>query len=204
MKRSAPLRRSTGIAKASAPVPRTKKCKACRQPFTAVRPLQAACSPVCALTIARDAREKQERAATKAQREKLKTRSDWLKDAQAAVNKYVRLRDIGKPCISCDALPEQKRGGTMDAGHFRSVGSAPHLRFYTLQIAAQCVKCNRYLGGNAVEFRRGLVLRYGLAKIEAIESAQGSPKWTVDYLKRLKKLMAKKARRVEKRLEAAS
>ena len=202
MKRSTPLRRPTGIAKASVPVPRAKKCKACRQQFTALRPLQSACSPACALDLAAKAREKQERATDKAKREKLKTRSDWIKEAQAAVNRYVRLRDAGRPCISCGGSPEQKRGGTMDAGHYRSTGSAPHLRFYTLNIAAQCVPCNRHLGGNAVEFRRGLVKRLGLPKVEAIEAMHWSPKWSIDYLKRLKKLAAKKARRLEKRMES--
>lgn len=28
--------------------------------------------------------------------------------------------------------------GGFDAGHYRSRGSAPHLRFYTLNIAGQC------------------------------------------------------------------
>jgi hypothetical protein len=57
------------------------------------------------------------------------------------------------------------------------------------------------LGGNAVEYRRGLVARLGLAKAEAIEAMQGSPKWSIDYLKRLKKIALKKARRIEKRLK---
>jgi hypothetical protein len=190
------------------PTLKLKKCGFCKEPFMPARPLQKCCSPQCAgdLIEAKKAkaeakRAKEERAADRLKREKLKTRSDWIKEAQAAVNKYVRLRDAGKPCISCGAMPEQRYGGTIDAGHFRSVGSAPHIRFYTLQIAAQCVRCNRHLGGNAVEFRRGLVARLGLAKVEAIEAMQGSPKWSVDYLKRLKKVMSKKARRVEGRNE---
>jgi hypothetical protein len=201
MKRSAPLHRSDGIAKASVPAPRTKKCKACREPFVALRPLQSACSPACAHALAAKVREKRERAENAARREKLKTRRDYIREAQQAVNKYVRLRDFGLPCISCGATPEQKRGGTMDAGHFRSVGSAPHARFYTLNIHAQCSRCNQHLGGNAVEYRRGIVARLGLAKVEAIEAMQGSPKWSIDYLMRLKKIALKKARRTEKRLK---
>jgi hypothetical protein len=201
MKRSTLLRRSDGTAKASVPAPRTKKCKACREPFVALRPLQSACSPACAHALAAKVRERRERAENAARREKLKTRRDYIREAQQAVNKYVRLRDFGLPCISCGATPEQKRGGTMDAGHFRSVGSAPHVRFYTLNLAKQCTVCNRHLGGNAVEFRRGLIARLGLAKVEAIEAMQGSPKWSIDYLKRLKKIALKKARRIEKRLK---
>jgi hypothetical protein len=148
-----------------------------------------------------EAKAKTERAQTRARKEAVKTRRDWIAETQAAVNKYVRLRDHGKGCISCGTHPEQKFGGAADAGHFRSVGSAPHLRYYLPQIALQCVKCNRYLGGNAVEMRRGLVARLGLDRVEQIEAMQGVAKWSIDYLQRLKKVMTKKARRLEKRME---
>ncbi len=38
----------------------------------------------------------------------------------------------GTPLIS------EKLGGGFDAGHYRSRGAAPHLRFYTLNIHGQC------------------------------------------------------------------
>lgn len=184
---------------------KTKKCKVCGSEFTPSKPMQKVCSLACALSIASLEKAKRERTALAADkkltREKLdamKTRSDWAKEAQAEVNKYVRLRDMGKGCITCGARPEQKAGGTMDAGHFRSVGSAPHLRFFTSQIAAQCVTCNRYQGGRALDFRRALVERRGAEWVEALEAMHGTAKFDIEYLKRIKTIFAKKARRLQK------
>lgn len=122
------------------------------------------------------------------------------------VNKVVRLRDMlaGRSCITCGAHPAQKVGGTMDAGHFRSVGSAPHLRFFTPQIALQCVTCNRYQGGRALEFRKALVLRHGAEWVDALEGRQELAKFNIAYLQRLKAVFAKLGRRLEKRLGARS
>jgi hypothetical protein len=159
---------------------------------------QRVCSPLCAGRLVK-ADKKRERVAVKARKEKLKTRREWIAEAQAVINKYVRARDAGCGCISCGNKPGNRYGGTMDCGHFRSVGSAPHLRFLLWNMAAQCVRCNQHLGGNAIEYRRGLVARVGLERVEQIEAMQGSAKWDIPYLKRLKAVFAKKTRRLEKR-----
>lgn len=140
-----------------------------------------------------------QRAETKERKQKLKTLSDYNKEAQAAVNAYIRARDFGKPCISCGAMPEQKRGGTMDAGHYRSRGAASHLRFNVLNIAGQCVRCNRYNSGNAVDFRIGLIERIGVDLVEKLESDNEPRKFDVDYLKRVKRIFNKRARWYKKR-----
>ena len=172
--------------------------------------MQAACGIECALELAAAGRVKRDKIAattdrreTRAKLEKLKSRSVWMRECQVVVNKVVRLRDMlaGRGCITCGARPAQKVGGTMDAGHFRSVGSAPHLRFFTPQIALQCVTCNRYQGGRALDFRRALVERRGAAWVEALEGMQGCGKWSIEYLQRLKAVFSKLARRLEKRLK---
>ena len=148
---------------------------------------------------------KVDKALTRAKRESLKSKAAHAKDAQTAVNKYVRLRDMlaGRGCITCGARPAQKAGGTMDAGHFRSVGSAPHLRFFTPQIALQCVTCNRYQGGRALDFRKALVNRNGSEWVEALEGMQGLAKFDISYLQRLKSVFTKRAKRLSNRLEMA-
>lgn len=188
------------------------KCKWCGERTDRIgKPLHDACmvpwvEAWAAKQKAKKEREaaRRERAETRARREKLKTRRQWIAEAQAAVNRYVRLRDIhaGLGCISCGAPYRLAGGGAFDAGHFRSVGSAPHLRFFTTQIRLQCVLCNRHLAGNAVEFRRGLVELVGRALVEQIEAMQGVAKWSVDYLQRLKQVMSRRANRLEKRIEA--
>ena len=189
------------------------RCKACKVDFTSHLPMARACSIDCAVALAAADREKKRKASattdrreTRAKLDKLKSRSAWMRECQVVVNKVVRLRDMlaGRGCITCGARPAQKVGGTMDAGHFRSVGSAPHLRFFTPQIALQCVTCNRYQGGRALDFRRALVERRGAAWVEALEGMQGCGKWSIEYLQRLKAVFSKLARRLEKRLKDAA
>ena len=171
-----------------------KVCKVCRHDFTPAKPMQRVCSGDCAITLAVSTRGKaekvakvKERKADQAKREKLKTRGDWIKEAQIEFNKYVRLRDSGKGCISCgSACGESSVGGSGDAGHFRSRGSAPHLRFDERNCHLQCKRCNRYLSGNVADYRVGLVRRIGLEAVVALESDQEPRRHTVDDLKAIK------------------
>lgn len=184
---------------------KTKTCKVCREKFTPARPLQTTCSVPCALEWgqrqlakkqAKEARE--ERAKDKAKREKLKTRSDWIKEAQIAFNRFIRLRDAGRPCICCGVpLASERVGGGFDCGHYRSVGSAPHLRFDERNAHGQTKQCNRYGAGRAVDYRRGLVDRIGLDALEALEADQTPRKWTVDELKAIRDLYRQKAKALE-------
>jgi Bacteriophage Lambda NinG protein. len=185
---------------------RTRKCKSCREPFTPSRPLQSACGVQCAIALtsaakekARKAKEARERKESREAKVKLKTRSQYMREAQIAWNRYVRARDFGKECASCGARPAQKLGGTMDCSHYRSVGSSPHLRFHLHNAAAACVRCNRNLSGNIVELRKGLIARIGEAKVLAVECDQSVRKFTIDYLTRIKSIFTKKANRLERR-----
>ena len=73
-------------------------------------------------------------------------------------------------------------GGRFDCGHYRSVGSASHLRFDERNAHAQRKQCNRYGAGRAVDYRIGLVSRIGLAAVEALESNNIPHKWTREEL----------------------
>ena len=136
---------------------------------------------------------------TREQKIKMRSKSDWMKLAQAAVNQWVRFRDRDKPCISCGSAPAQKRGGTMDAGHYRSRGAAGHLRFNTNNIHAQCVKCNRHLSGNVVEFRINLIRRIGEDKVQQLEADNSIRNFDVDYLQRITTIF-KRRLRIEKKI----
>ena len=92
--------------------------------------MQSVCSPECALSLAKSARAKaekvrqvKERKADAAKRERMKTKGQWVNEAQAAFNAYIRLRDQGKPCICC-GRPTAGDPNSVDAGHYRSTGSA--------------------------------------------------------------------------------
>lgn len=134
--------------------------------------------------LAKDTREKKQR---------LKTRSEWIKDAQKAVNEYVRLRDEKETCISC-GCSSNERANFWDAGHYRSRGATPELRFNTLNIYKQCKRCNRELSGNVVEMRSGIISRYGYELVGRIEGKHKPLKADIAYLQRLTTLMRKKVR----------
>lgn len=184
---------------------KAKTCKVCRAKFTPARPLQTTCSIPCAIEwgtrqlAKKQAKEaKAERAKDKAKRETLKTRSDWIKETQIAFNRFVRVRDAGRPCISCGTpLTLGGVGGGFDAGHYRSIGSAPHLRFDERNCHGQCKQCNRYGSGRAVDYRIGLVGRIGLGSVEALEADQTPRKWTVDELKAIRDHYRAKAKALE-------
>lgn len=183
-----------------------RKCKSCGACFEKVRALQTVCSPLCAADLARAKKEQaeqrkrsDERKADRKKREELKTRSDWIKDAQQAFNRYVRLRDAGKPCICC-GLPLEAGavGGGYDCGHYRSVGSAPHLRFDERNAAGQRKQCNRYGAGRAVDYRLGLLVRIGADAVEALEADQTPRRYDINDLRELRDKYRAMARELEK------
>lgn len=138
------------------------------------------CSPECGLKIAQERqakakakKAKEERKADKAKLRDMKPLSYWNELAQEAFNKYVRLRDIkaGHGCIDCGKPFEPNTiGGSIDAGHFISRGSAKHLRFDERNCFAQRKNCNRPGGTTRDAFRAGVVERIGLTAVEALES----------------------------------
>tara|TARA_R110002167_G_scaffold106599_6_gene273246 strand:+ start:5408 stop:5830 length:423 start_codon:yes stop_codon:yes gene_type:complete len=101
----------------------------------------------------------------KERKEKLKTTSDYLKEVQVIFNKWIRLRDAGDVCISC-----QKTAKKENAGHYRSVGSCPNLRFEPLNVHLQCEYCNTYQHGNLIPYRQNLIKKIGISSVEWLES----------------------------------
>jgi hypothetical protein len=190
--------------------PKPKKCKnpVCGISFPPQRLGQAVCSPKCALAMApansekaRKAIDQRERREIQVRKEKLKSRADHLREAQAAVNEYVRTRDAHLPCISCDSMPNDNdlmTGSRWDAGHYRSVGACPELRFEPLNIHRQCVKCNRNLSGNAVEYRIRLVQRIGAETVVWLEGPHPACKHSVDEIKTIKAEYRAKTRELKK------
>lgn len=189
---------------------KSKKCavRGCRKPFVPAQPFQSWCSPECGVTIARDKQQKErtalakiERKAIREAKERIKPRSDYLKEAQAAINRYVRLRDAHLGCVSCDRPSTWQ--GQWHASHYRSRGAAPHLRFSLHNIHKACSICNNHLSGNIMGYRPELVRRIGAQGVEALEASQVRADFTIDYLKRLKRVFAEKARRLELRRAVA-
>lgn len=157
---------------------------------------QVCCGVSCAVQYARisvekekvkkqRARDKAERARIKQVRENLKRRSEWLNDLQKEVNRFVRLRDKNDPCISCGRFHQ----GQWHAGHYRSRGACPELRFNEDNIHKQCAVCNTHKSGNAIDYRINLIRKIGVERVEFLEREDHEPlKLSIDEIKELIKV----------------
>jgi hypothetical protein len=166
--------------------------------------MQKVCSPLCALEISRQATEKkkakeaqEDRKKTREKLDAMRTKPQLVKIAQVSFNKYIRERDLLKPCISCGKPPSTESNQT-DAGHFRSVGSAPHMRFVEDNVHGQCKHCNQYLAGNVLAYRKKLIERIGLTRVEQIESDQTVRKYTKEGLQEIARHYNAEAKRLKK------
>lgn len=179
-----------------------KTCRTCKAKFAPARPLQTACSPICALERARTQREASEKKVDRAKRESLKTIPQLIKEAQIEFNAYIRERDKNQPCICCgQPLGTDAVGGGYDCGHYRSTGSASHLRFDERNAHAQRKHCNRYGAGRAVDYRIGLVQRIGLVAVEALEADNEPIRWNRETLRQIKVIYRAKTRELRKEKE---
>jgi len=121
-------------------------------------------------------------------------RGYWTKKAQAEFNKFIRLRDRNNPCISCGRY----HTGQIHAGHFRSVGAMPALRYTESNCHAQCAPCNNHLSGNIVAYRKRLLEKVGLEKLEWLERDHPSRRYSISNLKTIHKWYKRKNRRLER------
>lgn len=173
--------------------PRQKKCKVCREGFRPFSSTQVACSLPCALSLASAASAKARKAETKAARERLKTRGDYLKECQQAFNAWIRERDHAEPCISC----QRHHTGQYHAGHYLTVGAHPELRFHADNCHKQCAPCNNHLSGNIVEYRKGLLAKIGPERLDWLEGKHEPVKYTIDEIKEMTKHFRAEAKRLK-------
>lgn len=192
------------------------RCKYCSQLYKPARTMQPGrvcnsieCQAKHAEEVIADRRKKtakaervaaaEDRKTVKIKLEQIKPRSQWMREAQAAFNAYRRevAKVNGYPCIS-SGKPLDWSGNNVDAGHYRSVGSAPHLRFVEDNCHAQSKHDNRYLSGNAVDYRIGLIARIGLAAVEALEADNEPRKYTIEELKAIKSTYIAKLKELRK------
>jgi len=181
-----------------------KTCKACGNKFTPVKPMQSVCDWSCAnlytIKLAEKRKkldEARKRKEYREAKEKQKTRADWMREAQQVFNAYIRARDKDYPCISSgvgnisyvSGIPKQT---AWDAGHYRTVGSCPELRFCELNVHKQSVHDNQHLHGNLIEYRKGLIARIGLDKVEWLESKHPAKHYSIDDLKEIKRIYKEK------------
>lgn len=116
-----------------------------------------------------------------------KTLPQLLKKAQDVFNKFIRNRDNHRGCISCGAEIQH-------AGHYFSQGHHSALRYNEMNTNGQCLRCNNFLHGNLINYRKGLVKKYGEEKVLMLENScdlRKAKKWSRLELELIIKMYAK-------------
>jgi len=159
------------------------RCKICKDKFEPKYFLQKTClEPICVLGWSKKLIEKEWKKEKKAIKESLKTNADHVRELQVIFNKFIRLRDKDKGCISCGTALVNK----YDAGHYRSAGGNPELRFKESNVHGQCVYCNQHRHGALIDYRKGLIKRIGLEEVELLENRIIPMKYSIPELIELK------------------
>lgn len=171
---------------------KAKKCKnpACGVSFKpSFSTAQKVCSWACGLAIAPENQEKARKAIAqvgrneiRAAKDRVKPRSQYMREAQQAFNEWIRLRDAALPCVSCGRHHE----GQYHAGHYRTVGANPELRFEPLNVHKQCAPCNNHKSGDIVNYRISLLQRIGAGNVEWLEGPHEPQRYTIESLKKIK------------------
>lgn len=177
-----------------------KKCATCKTEFNPHSSLSKTCSIPCGVAYMKAQKAKklakadrEQKAKDKVKREELKTVSEIAQDVQRVFNKFIRLRDHGKNCVSC-GRPWQKN---FHASHYVPAGRGSALRFDEDNVHGSCVNCNLYKSGNLTGYRIGLIERIGLKRIEELESNHSTKKWTKEELAEIKAKYLAKNRELE-------
>jgi hypothetical protein len=158
------------------------RCKNCKEKFEPIRFNAKYClKEECIRAFVAEAKEKQWKQTKTRMKADLKTTSDWLKEAQVVFNKYIRERDKGLNCISCDKPPLKK-----NCGHYYSQGGHSNVRFDEDNCHLQCEHCNTYLSGNLLNYQIGIEKRIGAEKLIELQGrAHLEKRWSVNELKEI-------------------
>ncbi len=172
-----------------------KKCRNCGEKFSPNKSTTVACSYTCALNLAR---KKVIEEGFKELKEKVKTLSQYEAEAKTVFQRWVRLRDKDKPCISCGTIKCDEWAG----GHFYPAGVYSGLMFDERNCHKQCNQyCNMHLSSNPHEYRKGLIKRYGQSFVDELDldaNIKRSYKYTKDELIEIKKTYQTKIKQLTK------
>ena len=179
---------------------RRRRCKICREWFMPEKDFEKWCSQAhkeeLAIKLYRKQNEarqeklkKEQQAKEREKKDKLKIRklavkplSYFTQQAQTAFNSYIRQRDTGNSCISCG----RNTGAKMNAGHYRTVGANPELRFDEDNCHLQCEHCNSYRSGNIEEYTPNLIDKIGQERFDRLTGPHELPKWKREDYERIR------------------
>lgn len=128
-----------------------------------------------------------------------KTLGKVIKQTQDVFNRYIRLRDKYKPCISSN----EPWRIDFEAGHYYSVKQYNYLRFDEDNVHGQSIGDNRFKEGNLKDYTINLKNRIGIEaftalEIKAEESKRGFKRWSREELADIRKMYDEKIKELIK------
>jgi hypothetical protein len=108
-----------------------------------------------------------------------------INDVARVFQKLVRMLSADEygmcQCVTCDAR-HRWNDLRMNAGHFVSRKCRTTI-FLFVNCHPQCVNCNKHLGGNAAEYERFMMAKYGQEAVDDLKGlSRESIKWTCEGL----------------------
>lgn len=182
------------------------KAKDCRNGFQKAGFCDIECMMHHGIEKAEELRQKKIRKAMQPKVRPPVKRKSQAELTQDVLNRMIRLLDDGRSCISCG---RDRCGAGWDAGHKRSVGACPELRFDPRNIHRQgsgCNRANRRPDKNnakgaetiAQEYEARLRDRYGDCLVDWLNGPHEMPRWRDDDLRALRAVFAAECRRLER------
>ncbi len=158
------------------------RCRNCKEKFEPARFNMKYClKDECVRVFVEEVKNKTWKKTKQKAKLDLMTLSDYLKLAQQVFNKFIRLRDKGNVCISCQKKPLKE-----NAGHFFNANNHYNIRFDERNVNLQCEHCNTYLSGNLIEYQRNLIHKNEIESYHELEAdARKTRKFTKDELKEI-------------------
>jgi hypothetical protein len=158
------------------------RCKNCKEKFNQVRFNQKYClKDECIKVFVQDAKDKEWKKRKSKLKNDLLTLSDYLKLTQQVFNKWIRQRDAGLNCISCN-----KKALKENAGHFYNANNHYNVRFDENNVHLQCEHCNTFLSGNLLNYRENIIKKIGEKEFKELElRANKTRKFTKEELKEI-------------------
>lgn len=140
--------------------------------------------------------EKEKRKKSREKKESLKSIQRLIQEARKPFQKFIRLRDMNRGCISCNDVNAE----IWDAGHYYKAELFSGLIFDESNCHKQCKKCNTFLNGNEAEYIKGLYERYGTEYVKSLTgkaNAARKYKFSREELAEIKSYYRKKVRDFE-------
>ena len=164
----------------------TRKCKYCLERYTPKYSTTEPCPKYeCRLRHLEANTAKINRANKAIARNEIKSYAQRLGEAKKVFQRWIRLRDKDKPCISCGSISST----VWDGGHFKKAELYSGVIFNEYNVNIQCGKCNRFLGGNELNYRTGLIAKIGeqaVLNLEHLAEMSRMKKYTNEDLEEIK------------------